>query len=208
MTGLVENTSRWPGIAMELREPATVWWTGTALALMVALVSGAFAKRRKAAAFAIVLCLGWLIASDRSVETVAFTPSRRPALRVNMLSVGDGSCYLLRTARQTVMFDCGSQAFLNMGSRIVLPALRQLGVQRIHTLMLSHPDLDHFCGALDMADQIRIDRVLMPRQFTQDLEDESAVSLLISNLAERGIPMVPVSRGWTEQWGDAVAQVL
>ena len=60
------------------------------------------------------------------------------------------------------MFDCGSQQYLDIARKAVLPALRRLGVARIDVLVISHADLDHFGGVLDLAARMPVRRVLMP----------------------------------------------
>lgn len=139
-----------------------------------------------------------------------------------MLAVGDGSCFLLtiaprrdedRTRPHTIMFDCGSLAYLGVGVDTVTPALHQLGVRRIDSLILSHADLDHFCGVLDVMDRVPVGRVLVPPQLMAEaahrsVDDPPAASFLIEQLRLRGKPIETITRGWRTQFGSATLEAL
>ena len=58
------------------------------------------------------------------------------------LDVGDGSAHIIRCADEVVVFDCGSISRNSVGSSVVVPALREMGVHRIHRLIISHPHLE------------------------------------------------------------------
>lgn len=51
------------------------------------------------------------------------------------------------------------------GSRIVAPKLRQMGVNRVDVLFLTHPDSDHIGGLPGLASRVRIDKVAVPFYF-------------------------------------------
>lgn len=72
-----------------------------------------------------------------------------PAPTLTILSVGQGSCAVLRAGGRTVLFDAGPKnPRLDGGRLFVLPKLRAMGVARVDAVVLSHPDLDH-AGGLD-----------------------------------------------------------
>ncbi|MFZ1575099.1 MAG: MBL fold metallo-hydrolase, partial [Chromatiaceae bacterium] len=69
---------------------------------------------------------------------------------------------VIRTAHHVLVFDTGP-AFLggfNTGDAVVVPYLREQGVRRIDTLVLSHADQDHVGGFPGLAAQMPIDRIL------------------------------------------------
>jgi competence protein ComEC len=126
------------------------------------------------------------------------------------------------------MFDCGAGGFTDVGNATLVPALHSLGVTRIDSLFISHSDLDHICGALDVADHVPVGRALVTPQFTElaekGLADAAearvpggpdapeapvpAGSFLLRGLRRRGIPVEVVSRGWHEELGCAQAELL
>lgn len=66
-----------------------------------------------------------------------------------LLDVGQGLSAVVRTARHTLVFDTGarfSETF-DTGDRVVVPYLRQQGVNNIDILMISNGDRDHIGGA-------------------------------------------------------------
>jgi competence protein ComEC len=72
-------------------------------------------------------------------------PEPPPTLTV--LSVGQGSCAVLRAGGRTVLFDAGPKnEYVDGGRLFVLPKLRRMGVARVDAVVLSHPDLDHAGG--------------------------------------------------------------
>ena len=67
---------------------------------------------------------------------------------VHVLDVGQGLAVVVRTARRTLLYDTGPPygPDFDAGSRIVLPALRALGVRRLDRVVVSHGDADHAGG--------------------------------------------------------------
>jgi competence protein ComEC len=69
-------------------------------------------------------------------------------VQVTQLDVGQGLAILLRTREHTLLFDAGPRvADVDMGERVVLPAIRRAGVKHLDTMLLSHAHLDHTGGA-------------------------------------------------------------
>ncbi|MFN3883654.1 MAG: DNA internalization-related competence protein ComEC/Rec2 [Rhodocyclaceae bacterium] len=69
-------------------------------------------------------------------------------LQLTVLDVGQGQAVHLQTATHDLMFDAGPafNAQSDAGSRIVVPYLRAIGVQRLDRLIVSHDDRDHAGG--------------------------------------------------------------
>ncbi len=79
-----------------------------------------------------------------------------------LLDVGQGLAAVVRTARHLLVFDTGP-AFaggFNTGGAVVAPYLREVGVDRIDTLVLSHADQDHAGGLAGLAAEVPIRRLL------------------------------------------------
>ena len=216
LIGLVRWLAQCPAAAIYLPTAPSIAVTVAMIAVVVALFAGWFAGRKTALAAAVVLCLLGLYDTYPDAATHALVRPAQPPLRLNMLAVGDGSCYLVRTVDpdtgqgHVLMFDCGSQWYADVGSRVVVPALNHLRVGRIDTLMLSHADLDHFSGSLAVIDQIGVDRVLMTPQMLVAAESlpSSAVARLLAGLRHRGVRYNTISRGWREMCGGAGFEVL
>jgi competence protein ComEC len=126
-------------VARTARPPLLV--VATLLAMTVALLPPPGRRLRAAAAgaaaAAAVASALWAIADHG------------PGLRVAVLDVGQGlACAVLAPGGGALLYDCGPRwGGYDAGERVVVPALRRLGVWRLDTLALSHAHPDHAGGA-------------------------------------------------------------
>ncbi len=74
--------------------------------------------------------------------------SRAATPELTVLDVGQGTAVVYRSGERTLVYDTGGgdPAGANAARRVLLPYLRQAGVRRIDTLVVSHPDRDHSAG--------------------------------------------------------------
>ena len=218
-TAMTATADRLPWTPVSLTgQPSAVWVVAT-LAVITAWLCGLFARRRLAFFAAAGLCVIGLI-DTRSVvvpvSRVVFGHTE-PQLKLNMFSVGDGSCYLVRLTdtndgsnEHVLMFDCGSQHYMDVGDKSIVPALRSLGIHRIDTLIISHADMDHFNGCLAVIDRVEVSRVLMPPQVlnTAKQKPHSATAFLIESLEQRGVDFQMINEGWLETIAGAQLEAL
>lgn len=124
------------GVAL-VAVPASLWGRGLALLLLVPL----------------------LLPSQRIPE--AGPGLGNGQVQVTVLDVGQGTAVVVRSAERTLVYDTGGgdPAGANMGSAVVLPYLRHVGVTAIDTLIISHPDNDHSAGAATLTADIRTHNV-------------------------------------------------
>jgi competence protein ComEC len=129
----------------------------------------------------------------------------RRALRIDMLAVGDGSCYVLRSGGSTVVFDAGSASDLDAGRRTIVPALRRLGVRSVDVVAVSHPNLDHYSAVLEIVDAFGTGSVLVTPQFLDAAGADPAgpVMFLLDGLAERYVAVSPVQATDTRAFGSS-----
>ncbi|RLU08423.1 DNA internalization-related competence protein ComEC/Rec2 [Pseudomonas prosekii] len=75
--------------------------------------------------------------------------------------VGQGLAILVRTRHHALLYDAGPRVGdFDLGERVVLPALRKLGVKQLDVMLLSHADADHAGGARSVANGLPVGRVL------------------------------------------------
>lgn len=152
------------GVAVRLADAATDWlaaWPWAAvrvptptlveLALGYGLLAGLLPRRRRLAAAIVGGCLVGL-----AVDAAAWLDERRAAgvLRVTFVSVGQGDCTLIEFPGPHVwVVDGGglAGARLDVGERVVAPALWRRKIMRLDTLVLSHADYDHAGGLAFLA---------------------------------------------------------
>jgi competence protein ComEC len=81
---------------------------------------------------------------------------------VTVFDVGQGLAVLVRTAHRALLYDAGPAygRESDSGERIVVPALRALGVARLDMLLLTHNDTDHTGGALSVLENLEVGAVL------------------------------------------------
>lgn len=103
--------------------------------------------------------LGFLL-----VLPLLWVPVPQPAVgevEVWHWDVGQGLSVLLRTREHALLYDAGPRhGDFDLGERLVLPALRAQGVNRLDVLLLSHADLDHAGGAEALQRGLPVGRVL------------------------------------------------
>jgi competence protein ComEC len=76
------------------------------------------------------------------------------------LDVGQGLAILVRTRHHTLLYDTGPRfGDLDQGERVVLPALRKMGVKEIDLMLISHAHADHAGGAQAVAKGLPVKQV-------------------------------------------------
>ena len=111
-----------------------------------------------------------------------WTPSAAPPpLRVTAFDVGQGLSVLVETRHHRLLYDTGPRyhSSSDAGSRIVLPALRRLGVRQLDVLLVSHRDADHAGGAVSILAQLPVqtlltgERLELPPAIASDVEQRA-----------------------------------
>ncbi|MCC7193405.1 MAG: ComEC/Rec2 family competence protein [Phycisphaeraceae bacterium] len=218
MIRFTSDAAHWPAASVQLAEPPSLVWTLAAVAVLVALFAGLFARRKLALASAVSISAIWLFWPHApSLIAAHLAPvEHQPAVTINMFDVGDGSCFLVRltadprTPAQTIMFDCGSMQYLDIGKRSIAPGLAALRVSRIDTLFISHADMDHYCGIPELIDQVSVSRIVLTPQFLDEAAEypRGPAALLLLRIRERHIPILKAEAGWHEFAGGADLELL
>lgn len=99
-----------------------------------------------------------VLLAAKSLAPVPFT--------VHFIDVGQGDAALVQTsAGQNIIVDCGGlQGDFDTGSRILVPYLRYLGIDKLDLLALSHGHHDHAGGAAGLARLVKVDKLLLPQE--------------------------------------------
>lgn len=148
-----------------------------------------------------VLVLAWLATE----VLVGPRLSGRAPLRIDTLSVGDGSCSLLRSRRpemggwlhepEALLWDCGSLSPNNLDRR-VREGLRALGAWRIDTMLITHAHLDHYAGAIEVSEALGIKRLLISPQIAlaASSNPQSPIAIAIEAMRSRGVEIRTIAR--------------
>ncbi|MEB0206400.1 DNA internalization-related competence protein ComEC/Rec2 [Pseudomonas sp. CCC3.1] len=82
-------------------------------------------------------------------------------VEVLQLDVGQGLAMVLRTRHHTLLYDAGPKVRdFDQGERVVVPALRSMGIGTLDMMLLSHADSDHAGGALAVQRAMKVMRVV------------------------------------------------
>lgn len=152
---------------------------------------------------------GWLV----------WTLARPPlpagvALRVDMFDVGDGTCILLRSGRESLLFDAGS-SWPAIGERELPRALRAVGAWCIPRAVISHPNLDHYNALPDLAEPLGLRAAWVNERFARaiaqpsgDGSQDNPVEHLAQRLRALDVSARPLVAGDSFTLGRARIRVL
>lgn len=188
MTWATELLSKIPFCQISIGRVSIAWITILYL-LMMAIAwwpwrRGGRHFLRPSLALAIVLLLS--ILHGRRYSSVA--------LEMTCLAVGPGQAIVLRLpGGETWLIDAGSQTSPNIGQRIVLPFLRQAGIDRIKGVILSHADTDHFNGLPEIAAVMPIDSIGANRAFLDKAQTLSGAGFLRQSVEKIGFRLDDIS---------------
>jgi competence protein ComEC len=175
---LVNLAERWPAHRWVGELP--VWWVVVFYVALLAVLTHSTLRNRwrwVAPGGLGWLCLGLVMSAE---------PTRADELRCTFLAVGHGSAIVLELPDgRTILYDAGSMRGPDVTARIIAPFLWSRRIQRIDDVIVSHADLDHFNGLVDLADRFSIGRVLTSETFTH--KDNRAVDVTLAEFRRRQI---------------------
>ena len=194
--------------------PPPVWWLTAAY---YAALAGVLARRAtRFWAMCSMLAAALLLTGPRFTARDAVPRSRLP-LRVVVLDVGQGDATVVSLPGGTAMLvDTGGLALLStgadgaepagfdVGERVVVPALRALGVTRLESVVITHGDPDHLMGAPGIV------RHLPPHSIWEGVPvpPHAGLQRLAAWAIERGASWRRVQAGDVERFGDVELRVL
>ena len=83
-------------------------------------------------------------------------------MAVTAFDVGQGMALLIETSGHRLLYDTGPaySPESNGANRVILPYLKGRGIDRLDTVVVSHSDIDHVGGALDVLDGVAVGGLL------------------------------------------------
>ncbi len=104
-----------------------------------------------------LLALPLFLPAARAVSDVP------PSSRLSVMDVGQGTALVLRSGENTLVYDTGGgdPKGYNLAATVILPYLRAQGVERIHTLLISHADNDHSAGTGTLMQSMPVGQLLV-----------------------------------------------
>ncbi len=105
----------------------------------------------------------WRVASVAGLGLVGMivlvTPDMPSEPELVVIDVGQGDAILLRDRQHALLVDGGGWTGSDIAQKILIPTLGHLGITRLSGVVMTHPDIDHCRGLIDLASYLPIDRL-------------------------------------------------
>ena len=125
---------------------------------------------------------------------------------ITTMNVGHGTCHIITNDKKTIIIDAGSRNNLDMGATMVVPKLRDLGVETIDILFITHADLDHLAGIIDIIQMHTILNIVVAPQTLENPTGPLDTVLLFAK--QRNIQITQGSSGWKKQIGNMQLEII
>ncbi|MCH7666712.1 MAG: DNA internalization-related competence protein ComEC/Rec2 [Acidobacteria bacterium] len=86
-------------------------------------------------------------------------PSMSDVAEVIAIDVGQGDAILLHDGASAVLIDGGGWRRGDIGAAVLIPTLARLGIRRLSAAVVTHPDIDHCRGLVDLSYYLPIARI-------------------------------------------------
>ncbi len=112
-------------------------------------------------------------------------------MMITVLDVGHGQSIVAQLPGGTnILLDSGSLNRSDVGTRIVTPFLRYSGIGKLDAVIISHPDIDHINGLLEVADNCKI-KSIYSDEILNDNKMNSPGRFLNDRLIKKRIQIKP-----------------
>ena len=193
-----------PWLAARVPPPATY----LVLVYYVALVATIAGRRRlRIASASVYLAALVAIVSGADLGTFARSGGHVSPVRLTVFDVGQGESMLLETGGHTLLVDTGGVPFgggVDIGRRVLAPALWTRGIRSLDTVLVTHGDPDHLGGAVAVADDFRPRHIWEGIRLPQHLPTQE----LLREATRLRIPVVPLRTGELKRYDEVQLRVL
>lgn len=139
-----------------------------------------------AAALAVLTAIAWGMSPAGPTDT----------LRMHVLSVGNGTaCVIQLPNARTLCYDIGSMPPYDVEKWAVGPLLASQRTYRVAGVILSHANLDHYCGLPELIERRSVEAVMATPHFEHVAHTSSAVGRLMAGVKANGVPWLTLARG-------------
>jgi competence protein ComEC len=123
-------------------------------------------------------------------------PAPGDTLRFRVLAVGHGAAHILTLPNaRTLVYDMGSMPPYDLEQWAVGPVLARDRVARIDAAVVSHANLDHYCGLPDLAEHRPVGWLLSSPYLFRAAASPGATGRLVAEMCRLGVRMAVLSRG-------------
>jgi competence protein ComEC len=124
-----------------------------------------------------------------------------PSWTLTTIDVGQGDSHLVKTpSGRYFLIDAGDNSRQDSGKDIIVPFLHHIGVRELDALIVTHPDKDHFGGALSLLKMFPVKELWTSECSLKEKKPDW--QQLIQETYKRHIPIHNVHRGilWKENF--------
>ncbi len=105
-----------------------------------------------------------IVAVTIAVSIFILVANGSDEMTVVVADVGQGDSILIKTpAGITALVDCGSSDIKDIGGKRIIPMLNFYGIDSVDYVFLSHGDLDHINGIIDLIEAKRVKNIILPK---------------------------------------------
>ncbi len=111
-------------------------------------------------------------------------------LQLTILSVGHGQAIYVKTPdNRNFIIDAGSMSKNDVGDRIVNPFLDYTAADKIHSIFISHDDIDHYNGLPEILNKHNCQNVYSTPQFIQSAATSATDAKLSEFIRSKNLPL-------------------
>jgi competence protein ComEC len=140
-------------------------------------------NRYKYAVIFVIICFIWqhpFIQKQYNKEQLA----------LHMLNVSHGLCIVAQlSTSEIICYDVGSMYNFHVAKTDVIPFLRYHGINTIDKLFISHANIDHYVGLIELCDTINVLNIYLPKRFVTDATKHTPARHLLRLLIKMNIPV-------------------
>ncbi|MGA2063017.1 MAG: ComEC/Rec2 family competence protein [Thermoguttaceae bacterium] len=183
----IDLASAVPGSHFWVSGPGNWWLAGFYGGLAVLAVIPMVRPRPR---WCFALLAGWTALG----LTVSYLPHDSNRLHCTFLSVGHGSAAVLELpSGQTLLYDAGQFGAPERAARIITEYLWSRGITRIDTVVVSHPDIDHYNALPEVLEKCSVGEICVsPVMFEKQ---SPALKELQSAFAAAHVPVREIRAG-------------
>ena len=88
------------------------------------------------------------------IPTHVIWEDEKHAAFLDIFPLRHGQAIVIHSPVGTLLFDAGSQYNRNVGQRVITPFLRCNGISRLDAAVISHDDIDHINGIVEVVKKL------------------------------------------------------
>ncbi|RXT14802.1 DNA internalization-related competence protein ComEC/Rec2 [Ammoniphilus sp. CFH 90114] len=195
MNRMIEWIAGWHGFQRHVAPPE-VWW----MVIYYIVLCGSLwiMKGRR---------LLWLFLLMSVILSLSFIPWQGEQVKITFVDVGQGDAIVIQLPNKRVYlidgggvltYDKGEswrkrKSYFDPGKDIVVPFLKSQGINEVHTLVITHGDIDHIGGLYTVVEDIPIRRVLINGTQPKSKQETELYQLLNQK-------QIPIYQGRAGDW--------